>query len=808
MNGHRGLGGVVLLWVLLPLAVAGGCGSQQPAPVAQQGENVPPPPVDHAANQTEASSPPTDSPQPQPVQPAPPEVAPPSHPPDEKDPPQSGNSKASSNDPGDDPGNNSDQSARQPALIPRDVLFGNPDKAAARLSPDGQYLSFLAPVDGVLNVWVAPRDSLDQAKPVTHDKNRGIRIYFWAYTSRHILYAQDRDGDENWHIYAVDLASGKQRDLTPLDDVAAEIAAVSHRFPEEILVGLNDRDPQLHDIHRVNITTGEKSLVEENPGFESYEIDEDYQIRFAVSYQPDGGKLVQQKTPDGWKEFMKIPAADALTTRIIGFNKAGDAIYLLDSRDRDTGALTTVDLNTGDQKILAQNDRADLDDVLAHPTENTIQAVGFNYLRKEWQFFDPAVKADFEVLREVAGGDVEITSRTLDDQQWIVAYLMDDGPVRYYHYDRPSRKATFLFTNRQALEGLPLAKMRPVLIEARDKLKLVSYLTLPPGTPVDAEGRPTKPLPMVLLVHGGPWARDAWGFDPEHQLLANRGYAVLAVNFRGSVGFGKEFLNAGNRQWGAKMHDDLIDAVRWAVDQGIADPQRVGIMGASYGGYATLVGLTTTPEVFACGVDIVGPSNLITLLNTIPPYWAPALEMFKTRVGDHTTDEGRQFLLQRSPLTYVDRIQRPLLIGQGANDPRVKQAESDQIVQAMQEKKIPVTYVLFPDEGHGFARPENRLAFYAVTEAFLAEHLGGRYEPVGTAFEGSSITIPAGADDVPGLPADLPQPVEKKNDAPEPSEADSKDEVESNEETDSDATTEPGGESSAATGPPAAAASR
>ncbi|MCH8166145.1 MAG: S9 family peptidase, partial [Planctomycetes bacterium] len=296
-----------------------------------------------------------------------------------------------------------------------------------------------------------------------------------------------------------------------------------------------------------------------------------------------------------------------------------------------------------------------------------------------------------------------------------------------------------------------LAPMDSEVIRARDRLKLVSYYTLPVGSDADGDGRPEQPLPMVLWVHGGPWWRDFWGYDPVHQWLANRGYAVLSVNFRGSTGFGKKFINAANMEWGGRMQLDLLDGVRWAVKKKIADPQKVAIMGGSYGGYATLVGMTFTPETFACGVDIVGPSNLVTFMETMPPYWEPFVELWATRVGDHRTPEGRSFLAQRSPLTFADRIARPLLIGHGANDPRVKQAESDQIVEIMQEQNIPVTYVLYPDEGHGFARPENRLSFFAVAEAFLAEHLGGRYEPIGDDFEGSSISVPVGADQIPGL---------------------------------------------------------
>lgn len=637
-------------------------------------------------------------------------------------------------------------------LIPRTVLLGNPDRAAARISPDGKHLSYLAPVDGVLNVWVAPVDDLDAAKPVTRDKLRGIRSYFWAYTAEHILYVQDEGGNEDWHVFAVDLKSGETKNLTPLEGVRAEIEGVSHRFPEEILIGLNDRNPELHDIYRVNIESGERELIQENEGFLGFLTDDDYRVRFAMRFLHDGSNEVLEPDGDGgWKRFAVIPQEDTLTTSPAGFDKSGDVLYLIDSRDRNTAALKAMNLKTGDVTLIAANELADISGVMAHPTENTIEAVSFNYERVEWDILDPKVEEDFEYLKSVDDGEIMVTSRTLDDTRWIVAFLRDDGPVNYYLYDREPKKSQFLFTNRDDLKGLPLAKMHPVVIESRDGMKLVSYLTLPVVSDPDATGRPDKPLPMVLLVHGGPWARDSWGLNSEHQLLANRGYAVLSVNYRGSTGFGKNFLNAGNKEWAGKMHDDLLDAVEWAVSEKIADPDKVAIMGGSYGGYATLVGLTMTPEVFACGVDIVGPSNIVTLLNTIPPYWAPAIQQFKDRVGDHTTDEGREFLESRSPLNYVDNIKRPLLIGQGANDPRVKQSESDQIVEAMQEKGIPVTYVLFPDEGHGFARPENRLAFYAVTEAFLAEHLGGRYEPIGDDFAGSTISVPEGAEQVPGL---------------------------------------------------------
>lgn len=637
-------------------------------------------------------------------------------------------------------------------LIPREVLFGNPDKAQARISPDGSKLAYLAPLDGVLNVWVGPADAPEKAQPVTRDAGRGIRFYLWAYTSAHVLYIQDKGGDENWRVYSVAVETGESIDLTPLEGVNAQFQEVSAKFPEEILVGLNDRDPRFHDIYRIHIGTGERRCIQHNETFAGFVTDDEYAIRFALRTTPDGGMEILSPADDAWTPYTNIPMEDSMMTGVAGFDKTGQVLYMTDSRERNTSALFAVDLATGARTLLAEDPKSDVSGAMVHPTEKHFQAVAFNYERKDWRILDPAIADDMAYLQTVADGDIEVVSRTLDDQTWIVAYLMDNGPVRYYRYDRATRQAHFLFTNRQDLEGLPLVKMTPVVIPTRDGWDMVCYYSLPLGADTDGDNIPDVPLPTVLWVHGGPWGRDEWGYNPYHQWFANRGYAVLSVNFRASTGFGKDFINAGNREWGAKMHDDLLDAVQWAVAAGIADPARVAIAGGSYGGYATLAGLTFTPETFACGVDIVGPSNLVTLLESMPPYWKPMLEMFTTRVGDHRTEEGRAFLTSCSPLTYADRICRPLLIGQGANDPRVKQAESDQIVQAMQAKNIPVTYVLYPDEGHGFARPENRLSFNAITEAFLAE-LGGRYEPVGDAFKGSSITIPVGAEHIPGLSA-------------------------------------------------------
>ncbi|MBN2092812.1 S9 family peptidase [candidate division KSB1 bacterium] len=659
---------------------------------------------------------------------------------------------------------------KEAQLIPRKVFFDNPDKANVQLSSDGKNISFLAPLNNVLNVWVAPADNPSAAQAVTADSGRGIRIYFWAYTNQHIVYLQDDGGDENWALHVVDVSTKEDRNLTPFSEIldekgqpiilpsgkklrpTARIYSVCEKFPSEILIGLNNRNPQFHDVHRLNIETGEMTLLLKNEGFAGFIMDDDYQIRFGMRQTPEGGsEYLKMTQPNQWEPFLKISMEDMMTTALAGFDKSGSKVYMIDSRERNTAALKIMDLQTGEVTLLAEDPRSDIQGAIVHPTEKNVQAVSVNYLKSEWKVLDPAIQADMDYLKTVSDGDMSVNTRTLDDKNWIVIYVVDNGPVRYYLYNRPEKKATFLFTNRKSLEGLPLVKMHPVVIKSRDGMDLVSYLSLPHGVNKNDEPKPTTPQPMVMVVHGGPWARDEWGYDGMHQWLANRGYAVLSVNFRGSTGFGKNFINAGNLEWAAKMHDDLIDAVNWAVAEGIAPKDKIAIMGGSYGGYATLVGLTFTPDVFACGVDIVGPSNLQTLLNTIPPYWKPIFEMFAKRVGDPRTEDGIKLLTERSPLTFADKIQKPLLIGQGANDPRVKQAEADQIVKAMQEKSIPVTYVLYSDEGHGFARPENSLSFYAVTDLFLAQHLGGVAEPIGEDFNNSTIAVPTGAEQVPGL---------------------------------------------------------
>jgi dipeptidyl aminopeptidase/acylaminoacyl peptidase len=608
-------------------------------------------------------------------------------------------------------------------LIPREVLFGNPERMGPRLSPDGERLAYLAPKDGVLNVWVGPvGGALDDFEAVTDDRKRGIRVFFWAENDRHIVYLQDEGGDENWRVYAVDAATGEDRDLTPFDDVQAQIVDKSRHFPDTLLVALNRENPELHDVYRLTLSTGDLELAARNPGnVVGWVADAHFRVRGAMGATPDGGfeLLFRNAEEEDWRRLIGWSKEDALSSAPVGFTEDGTKMYLRDSRGANASRLVLLDLESGDVETLVEDPRYDVGRVMTNPETHEAQAAAVERARTEWVVLDEAIREDFAVLDNMGRGDFAVTSRDRPDENWLVALTTDDGGASYYAYGRKDRRGEHLFDARPDLTEYDLAGMEPISFTSRDGLTIEGYLTSPPG-------RPDGPVPMVLNVHGGPWARDGWGYDPEAQWFANRGYACLQVNYRGSTGYGKAFLNAGNKEWGASMHDDLVDAVRWAVDEGVADPERVAIFGGSYGGYAALVGATFTPDLFRCAVDIVGPSSLITLITSIPPYWKPLLSTFLERVGNPETEED--FLKSRSPLFYVDRVKIPMLIAQGANDPRVKQAESEQFVAAMKDKGIDHEYLLFEDEGHGFARPENRLKFYAAAERFLAKHLGGRAE--------------------------------------------------------------------------------
>jgi dipeptidyl aminopeptidase/acylaminoacyl peptidase len=633
-----------------------------------------------------------------------------------------------------------------PALIPRRVLFGDADRSWARISPDGQRIAFLAPVGGVLNLWVGSISDVGTARPVTRVTDRSLSFSFqWLHDNRHLVVFREQGGDENWQAHAVDLQTGEVRPLTPGPGVTSSVQQISRHVPGELLMAHNQRDARFFDVYRVNAATGASILVETNEGFLSYVTDAQLRVRLAVRSTNDGGVEYLQRGKGGdWEPFTRLDMADIVTTRAIGFSDDGRELYWLDSRGRDKAVVVAQEMATGAVRVLAEDARADFVDLARDPSSGRPVAAMAEFTRRRWQVVDPAYAADYARLARASSGDLVDLTAAADNKHWVAYFERDTGPGQVFHYDRAARKVRLLFTMRPALARAPLVAMEPRVVRTRDGLHLVCYLSRPRGA-----GR--RPLPTVLAVHGGPWGRDQWGLSPIHQWLANRGYAVLSVNFRGSTGFGKSFVNAANLEWAGKMHDDLIDATDWAIAQGIADPRRVAIFGGSYGGYAALVGLTFTPEKFACAVDLYGIANLVTFLDTIPPYFKPWRSILKVRTGDDTTEAGRRFLRERSPLFRAHRIVRPLLIGQGANDVRVTPSESDQIVRAMQERGIPVTYVSYADEGHGFRRPENRRSFSAVVELFLARHLGGRHEPLGDDFKGSTIEFKTGRDLIPGL---------------------------------------------------------
>jgi dipeptidyl aminopeptidase/acylaminoacyl peptidase len=609
-----------------------------------------------------------------------------------------------------------------PTLIPRSVLFGNPERVSPQLSPDGTRLAYAAPLDGVMNVFVRTVGAEDD-RPVTRETVRPVRSFQWSEDGRYLLYPQDVGGDENFHVLCApaDGDGAATRDLTPGEGVRASVVATDPAFLGTVLVSTNRRDPRVMDVYRCDLATGELTPAAENPGnLVGWTADRTLAVRAAVATRPDGGSdlRVRDSAEGEWRTLVSVPFGE--TASPLAFSDYGKTLFLLTDAGVNTVRLYAADLATGERTLLHAREDTDVAGVLMHPTEHRNQAVAYNRARAEWVPLDPEVAPDLDAIRAAVPGDWRVISRDDADRTWLIGETRDSGSARYHTYDRASRTVSPLFSAQPALDEFTLSPMTPVDIPARDGLVLPSYLTLPAG-------REPKNLPLVVSVHGGPWARDAWGYSPYVQWLANRGYAVLQVNYRGSTGFGKAHVNAGNREWAAKMHDDLVDAVGWAVAQGYADPARIAIFGGSYGGYATLVGLTFTPELFACGVDVVGPSNLLTLLESIPPYWAPLKAQFVQRVGDPQTEP--EFLKSRSPLFFADRIVRPLFVAQGANDPRVKQAESDQIVAAARKNGKDVTYLLFPDEGHGFARPENNIKFAAAAEAFLARHLGGRAEP-------------------------------------------------------------------------------
>lgn len=605
-------------------------------------------------------------------------------------------------------------------VIPRDVLFGNPDRVSPTLSPDGTRIGYVAPDDGVLNVWVGPRDGSAPTRAVTRDRDRGIRTFRFCHDDRTLVYLQDTAGDENWRLYGIDLDTGAERQLSPSTaGVQAQLLAHNRWHPYELLLGLNDRDEQVHDVHRVDLRTGELTLVEQNPGFAAWLIDTDLVVRGGVLMQPDGSEQIMLR--DGaqgeYEPFREVTHEDSAATGVAGFSRDGRRVLMSSSVGVNAAQLIRVDLDTGVETVIAADPTYDVTNVVLHPETREPQIVVFAKDRAEYIVLDESVRADLDRLRAYRDAELTVSRTERDDCIWLVGFARPDGPIEYTTYDRDTGEIQPLFVHKEALLSYELAPMDPFAYTTRDRLTVHGYITFPAG--VEHRG-----LPAVLLVHGGPWHRDTWGYDPTVQWLANRGYAVVQVNFRGSLGYGKDFVNAGNKQWGAAMHDDLVDAVAYVVDRGWVDPQRVGIFGGSYGGYAALAGVAFTPDTFRCAVDLCGPSNLLTLIASVPEYWKPMIADLHQRVGNPEIE--KDMLVRQSPLASVDAIRSPVLVAQGANDPRVKQAEAEQIVAALRDKGVDHEYVLFADEGHGLAKPANRERFYATTEPFLARHLGGR----------------------------------------------------------------------------------
>ncbi|MCX7764122.1 MAG: S9 family peptidase [Bacteroidia bacterium] len=627
--------------------------------------------------------------------------------------------------------------AQQPPIIDRELFFGDPQLAAVEIAPNGKWLSFAKPYNGTLNIWLQPIENgeLGEAFPITASERRPITQYFWSEDSRYIFYIQDKDGDENYHLYRINIseaAPGKipsAFDLTPRQGVRVQAYAFPKKKPQIAYIGLNDRDPSLHDLYELNLATGQLTLLYENKdGIIGWGIDEKGQIRFASKLGPEGETqlfIVQRKGKSF--SFKKVyETAWDESAGIAHLPHSGKEIYLITNKGVDKLRLVAFDPSTGKEREIHRDplDRVDISSAFFDEKTDRLRSVAYIDDKVRRYFFDPKLERWFKKWEEqLPGGELGISGLSEDERYAIVLFTSDREPGRYYLWDAQKETLKEIGRVRPDLPTEHLSEKRPLSIRARDGAQIPAYLTLP-------KGLPPKNLPAVLYVHGGPWARDFWGYDPVAQFLANRGYAVLQVNFRGSTGYGKAFLNAGNKQWGTGvMQHDLTDAVQQLIKEGVFDPKRVAIMGGSYGGYATLAGATFTPDLYACGISIVGPSSIITLIKSVPPYWRPLMKIFDNRVGNLKDPQDVERLKAQSPLYHVERIKIPLLIIQGANDPRVKQSESDQIVAALYAKGYPVRYLLAPDEGHGFRNYDNRMAMMVAIEQFLAERLGGRLQP-------------------------------------------------------------------------------
>lgn len=655
-------------------------------------------------------------------------------------------------------------------LVPFDRFFTPAAVAAPLLSPDGRWISYVGRYQNAYNIFVAPVGDLQHGRPLTKETGRGIQwysvsgalTYRWTPDSRYILYQKDNNGDENNRIYAVDVATGEVRNLTPGDKIRAHLLQVSRSHPDHVLAAVDtsfatDNPSALigFDIVDIDLKTGERTVVMRKVPYISVVVDNDLKPRLAAVPSKDLGVDILKLNADGTTSPFYHIAYDDLggldatgQTDSLRISADNRTLYMLDSVGRDKVAVAAFDLDTGKKTVLAADDRVDVRDVLFDPSTNAVQGYGANWTMLEWHALDPAVKDDLAFLTTHHEGELEIASRAADGRTWLVYYRVADHPDTYYLYDSKAHTLREAFVTTPALLGLPLVKMFPYVVKTRDGLDLVGYYTLPLSSDPGQTGKPVKPAPMVVYVHGGPSdERPEYAYAPLIQYFASRGYGLLYVNFRGGAGFGKAFLNGANMEWGGKMNDDVVDQVRWAIDHGLADPKRIAILGGSYGGYETLIAMTKSPDLFACGVDIVGPSDL-----SIPlPHWDP--NWMAKVMGDPRTPEGEAMLRARSPFYLADHARHPILIGQGDQDARVPTAQSDKMVKAMQGAGVPVVYLRYPDEGHGFLRPENNAAFWSITEIFLSKCLGGRSSPLSAdAFKGSSVIVGAGGDYIPGLP--------------------------------------------------------
>lgn len=643
------------------------------------------------------------------------------------------------------------EAAQRASLVPRDALFASPAYSELQISPDGKQLAFLHPLNGVLNVWVAPLDDPKAATPVTRFDTRPPDSFQWSADGRYILVLKDVGGEEHSQLWVANLEKRTVANVTADPAVQTKIVKVSKRRPGEILVGMNIRDRRYRDIYRIDLATGQRSEVLRNErNYIDVVADPDFNIRLGVRGNIDGSSTYFRLDPAGPSEFMTIPLASLRNSKILGLDGAGK-LLMFDSRTSDKANLVSVDLATGKQTLLAASGRADIVDPLFDEASGTLLATREDPLVGEWTVRSDEVRAEFAALQAAAAGPFKIVDQTPDNARWLLLETVPNRPDRYSWWNRKDRTLAPLLSTRPDLEKQELARRIPVTIASRDGLGLPSYLTLPATAKLGADGMPVTPVPLVLLVHGGPWLRDDLAFDPQHAWLADRGYAVLSVNFRASGGFGSDFMAKGDRKWSETMHDDLLDGVQWAIDKGVTAKDRVAVMGLSYGGYSTLVSLSFTPDTFQCGVDLAGPSNLVRQVAGMPDWWTWQRPQFVNRVGDPATQEGAADLMRRSPIARVDAISKPLLVTNGANDPRIFPSQSEEIVDALKARGKPVTYAFYPDEGHVYAKDATNISFAAIAEHFLSKCLGGPAEPYGNDLAGSRVDLKTGAAFVPGL---------------------------------------------------------